>query len=219
MGSTGWSRLELFDIRLEVGDCIDDTTDGWDNDWGRRMSRTGAWSLVVTVVIAVMVCPRAPAQDAVSAGLRACVKETEDVVRLKCYDSEMRRAQAAPAASAATGSSQSGPVSAPSAPPVPEMTPEQAFGYRGAIAREQVDRRNEQRDTLARLEGVVASVDRKPLGEFVLTLGNGQVWTQKTPDPNVKVKAGDAVVIRRASLGSFIMTVPGGRSTQVARAK
>lgn len=99
------------------------------------------------------------------------------------------------------------------------MTPEQAFGYRGAIAREQVDRREEQRSTLDKLEAVVAKVDRKPLGEFVVALANGQVWTQKSPDPHFKVKAGDAVTIRRASLGSFMMILPGGRSTQVARVK
>ena len=33
------------------------------------------------------------------------------------------------------------------------------------------------------------------------------------------VKVGDTVTIRRASLGSFLMVVPGGRSTQVARVR
>jgi hypothetical protein len=195
------------------------------------MSRTGAWSILLTAVIAVMVCSRSPAQDAISAGLRACVKETDDAVRLKCYDSEMRRILVAPVASAAaqsgvtqsgstqSGSTQSGSNREPEAAPIPEMTPEQAFGYRGAIAREQVDRRDEQRSSLEKLEAIVAKVDRKPLGELVLTLANGQVWTQKAPDPHFKAKAGDAVTIRRGSLGSFMMVVSGGRSTQVARVK
>jgi len=195
------------------------------------MNRTCAWSVVLTAVIAVMVCPRSSAQDAVSAGLRACVKEMDDTARLKCYDSEMRRVLAAPVAARAqsgstapagpvqSGVASSGSIKAPEAAPAPEMTPEQAFGYRGTIAREQVDRREEQRNTLERLEAVVAKVDQKPLGEFVVTLANGQVWTQKSPDPHFKVKAGDAVTIRRASLGSFMMVLSGGRSTQVARVK
>jgi len=191
------------------------------------MSRARAWSIAPVVVIAVMVSEPTPAQD-VSEGLRACARQAEDVARLKCYDSEMQRLAAAVQASPApvhSGSSMAGstmavPPPTPAAPvPSVEMSPEQAFGYRGSIARDEVDKRKEQRATLERLEAVVAKVERKPLGEFVLTFENGQVWTQKEPDLRARVKVGDTVTIRRASLGSFLMVVPGGRSTQVARVR
>jgi len=180
------------------------------------MSRTDACSIAIAV-IAIVVCSRVPAQD-VMAGMRACAAEKDDALRLKCYDDEMRRDVAAPAPAAPAAR----PVPVSAKPPeveAPELTPEQAFGYRGTIARDEVDRRNEKRDTLDRLEAAVSKVERKPLGEFVLTLENGQVWAQKEPDPRIRLKSGDSVTIRRASLGSFMMTVPNGRSTQVARVK
>jgi hypothetical protein len=187
------------------------------------MNRMGAWGFALVAVIAVMVPDRAPAQD-IPQGLRACATEADDAVRLKCYDSEVRRLPASTASTQA-GSSQAGSKragSAQSAPPVaaqPVMTPEQAFGYSGAIAREGVDRRNEQRNTLDRIEVAVTKVEKKPLGEFVLTLENGQVWAQKSPEPGMRPKVGDTVTIRRASLGSFLLTASNGRSTQVSRVR
>ena len=45
-----------------------------------------------------------------------------------------------------------------------------------------------------------------PHGELLLTLDNGQVWQQKAGDRAMRIKVGDAVTIRRASLGSFLLT-------------
>jgi hypothetical protein len=46
-------------------------------------------------------------------------------------------------------------------------------------------------------------------------LGNGQTWT--LDDGPVLLRAGDTIVIKRAALGSFLMTTPTNRVYRVRR--
>jgi hypothetical protein len=45
-------------------------------------------------------------------------------------------------------------------------------------------------------------------GEFVITLDNGQVWTQYTVEGKPRIAVGDRVTIRPGWLGSYILTGP-----------
>ena len=52
------------------------------------------------------------------------------------------------------------------------------------------------------------------------TLDNGQVWQQKRGDRGMRIKVGDEVAIRRASLGSFLLTTEAAKgSMRVSRVK
>jgi hypothetical protein len=64
---------------------------------------------------------------------------------------------------------------------------------------------------------VVAHVDRRPAGEFILTFENGEVWQQENLRTKVDIKRGDQVVIRRASSGIFTLVSRDGQSTRVVR--
>jgi hypothetical protein len=59
------------------------------------------------------------------------------------------------------------------------------------------------------------SVDRQ--GSVLVALDNGQSWTFN--DPDARLNAGDAVTIRRAALGSFLMTTPSRHTYRVQRTK
>ena len=59
------------------------------------------------------------------------------------------------------------------------------------------------------------SVDRQ--GSVLVSLDNGQSWTVK--DADARLNAGDAVTIRRAALGSFLMTTPSRHTYRVQRTK
>jgi hypothetical protein len=59
------------------------------------------------------------------------------------------------------------------------------------------------------------SVDR--LGSVYVSLDNGQSWTFH--DPDALLRSGDAVTIRRAALGSFLMTTPSRHTYRVQRMK
>ena len=64
---------------------------------------------------------------------------------------------------------------------------------------------------------VVAHVDRRPAGEFILTFENGEVWQQADLRNKVDIQRGDQVVIRRSTSGAFTLVSRDGQSTRVKR--
>jgi hypothetical protein len=64
---------------------------------------------------------------------------------------------------------------------------------------------------------VVAHVDRRPAGEFILTFENGEVWQQEELRTKVDIQRGDQVVIRRSKSGKFTLVSRDGQSTHVKR--
>ena len=144
------------------------------------------------------------------APLRACTTQSDSARRLACYDAAMSAAPPAPRAAAAA------PVAAAAAKPA---SPEESFGYRGDIAREELDRKAAQEPRLERLDAKITTVETRPHGEFVITLDNGQVWAQKRPDTKVRPAVGEAISIKPGSFSSFTLVTASGRSTQVTRVR
>jgi len=58
-----------------------------------------------------------------------------------------------------------------------------------------------------------------PNGEVVVTLDNGQVWTELSASSALRVKTGDTVRIEAGTLRSFILVTPNGHSGKVKRIK
>lgn len=135
------------------------------------------------------------------AALRACAGEKDDGRRLACYDaltSETDRSAAAPAVAASA---------------------EQSFGYRGSVAREELDRQEAQKPKIEQLTARVTAIAFQPQGEFVVTLENDQVWMQKRPEPKIRPAVGETVTIKPGALGSFTLITAAGRSTRVSRVR
>ena len=63
----------------------------------------------------------------------------------------------------------------------------------------------------------VASLARGRDGKFTVTLANGQAWVQSEIDSRARMAVGDAVTIRRAALGSYLLVTTGGIATRVKR--
>jgi hypothetical protein len=154
----------------------------------------------------------------------ACAVIEADELRLRCYDAHFRtpplesredlprdekvveRAPVEPAPVLPT------PVASP-----PVRAPEEEFGLTPAQLAER-DRGASSVPVLEQLEARVSSVARTGSGHFVITLDNGQRWTEVAPSERVRFRQGDAVTIRRASLGSFLARGPGsGGSVRVRR--
>jgi len=134
--------------------------------------------------------------------LKACRAETDDARRLACYDREVDRLGGAPAATAEA----------------PVLRPEEQFGRRGTMAREEKDReRDEARQ--GELTAKVTEIWTRSDGLMVMTLDNGQIWSQNRPDSLFRLKTGDQVKIQPASLGSYLLSGPSKRSTRVTRTK
>lgn len=148
--------------------------------------------------------PFAALADDTRAALRACRAESDDAKRLACYDREADRAEGQPAAAAAE-------------PPAPALTPEERFGRRGAMAREEKDQEKAEARELGELQATATEIWTRGDGLMRITLDNGQVWAQLRPDPFFRLKTGDKVKIQPAALGSFLMSGPSKRSTRVTR--
>lgn len=147
--------------------------------------------------------PFAAAADGTPAALRACRAMADDDARLACYDREADRVAALPAAEAE--------------PAAPALSPEERFGRRGAIAREEEDREKAEMRELGEMHATVTEIWTRSDGLMRISLDNGQVWSQNRPDPFFRLKTGEKVKIQPAALGSFLMSTPAKRSTRVTR--
>lgn len=163
---------------------------------------------LATLAAPLLLAPSVQAanQDAL-AGVRACVAERDDAQRLACFD---RAAAALPAEVR---------LEMPAASSAPPLSPEERFGYRGEVAREELDRRKAEESALEELSARVTRVGQQGSGDFVITLDNGQVWAQVPTGRPERLKVDDTVTIKRASLGSFMLSGPGARGVRVRRVK
>jgi hypothetical protein len=124
----------------------------------------------------------------------ACQKETDDARRLACYDEEVRRHAGTPEDRFGLRRNQS-PPAAPGEQPV----------------------EHPDKDEIENISATVTAISRRPHGERVLTLDNGQVWAQTQAGAYLRVRVGDTVTIRSAALGSYLLSVQHGGSTRVER--
>jgi hypothetical protein len=193
---------------------------------------------VLTVAVAF-----APAQgaspDPLAPQIKRCASLNEAGARLACYDAlagtvsgsaqaaaPATSAGPAPAAAASTGSaavadgsapasrSQPADASSAAAPASASGTAPSAaeFGVRNGPLQAKRDPVKEKS-----MLAVVSRVSSRGRGELVVTLDNGQVWTQIQPS-DYPLKAGDHVEIDVASLGSYVLWCPSSRrATKVTR--
>jgi hypothetical protein len=201
-----------------------------------------AWALLCLMIGAV------PANAASEDAARRCSGMGDDRARLACYDSIFRKpgagtgsGSAATSSAAATGASAAAaavpaasavPASAASVPAisVPSVTastapatatpvnPQDDFGLTEAAKRAR-DPEKAKETMPESITQEVAAVTRKKDGELVVTLANGQVWTQLETDRRARVSVGDTVTIKRAALGSYLLVTESKLATRVRRTR
>jgi hypothetical protein len=103
------------------------------------------------------------------------------------------------------------PAAATPAPATPAPGSPEAFGLYSA---EHPKTLAPSKSETLKITGISAS----PNGYPIVALEGGQRWELYTFDGfDPKLTSGSEVTIKRASLGSFLMTTPGGRSHRVRR--
>lgn len=148
--------------------------------------------------IGITLLPGAFAAAPLPASVVACQEEKDDTKRLACYDREVRRHGG---------------------------TPEERFGLKDhrAPAATPGDPSAAPGDgdenELKHITATITAISKRPHGESVLTLDNGQVWAQTQAGSPLRVRIGDSVTIRSAALGSFLLSGPRGGSTRVERVR
>ena len=137
--------------------------------------------------------------------LKQCAQINEPSKRLACYDQVAERPPATSAAQpkdspAAKGSP---PASAPAAASAATTPPKESFGLYTAEHPAPPPR------VEALISAKVISIGISSSGRSTVTLEGDQVWELDSADP--VLKNGDAVTVKRGTLGSFILTTPAGR--------
>jgi len=140
------------------------------------------------------VMPAGQAQVASAVNLARCAAIPGDADRLACYDQLARNHPGTAATSAA-----------PPVQPVQPETPGQSFG-RPPLASKPPEQ--------SRIQAKVVDMTTDSRGTIV-KLDNDQTWT--IDDGPAMVRAGDAIVIKRAALGSYLMSTPTNRVYRVRR--
>ena len=133
------------------------------------------------------------AEAAQASDPKACVAVEDAAARLACYDAAFERA----------------PVSSPSA--------EGEFGRNERLRREKEGAAPKDAGP-EQISATIAAATRNPQGYYTLELDNGQRWYLTESVPPQSFNEGDAVTIRRAALGSFLLTrARGGQSLRAKR--
>lgn len=128
--------------------------------------------------------------------------------RLACYDALGRSVKTSPVAAA--------PASAAAdKAPAPEKSSAQATAAGGvnAFGLTRHEAPPPAPPDVVRAQVAALTTDR--LGKVHIRLDNGQVWSFTAAE--ARLRAGEAVTIRRAALGSFLMTTPSHHTYRVQR--
>ena len=180
------------------------------------MSHSWIRPTVLAGVLAAAIPPGA-AED-LPAALATCRAEQDDARRLACYDREVEKLPRQPATGAASmGTAPSVAAPTSTAPVADTQTPEERFGYRGELAREERDREQQEIRGLEKLVATVTRISTRGDGTLVITLDNGQVWAQNRPDSFFRLKVGEQISIEPAVLGSFLLIGSSKRTARVTR--
>lgn len=144
----------------------------------------------------------------------ACRAITTDAERLACYDQAVGRLQQA---------QEAGDFAAVDAASVRQLERE-SFGFslpslpRLGLPSFRNGTNGEPAPTVETLTFEISRVIQSPSGRNAYIMSNGQVWRQIDTEPNRQLRSGAQVTVRRASLGSFLMTTAaGGPAVRVRR--
>lgn len=142
----------------------------------------------------------------------ACADISEDAARLACFDQSIGRLRAAESA---------GQVVAVDRTQMQSIERD-AFGFSlpsiaNILTRRGNDDANSESAAVERIEMEVARVSSRLDGRHSFVMTNGQVWTQVQPDSASNVRPGDSIAIRRAALGSYMLSPERGAAHRVRR--
>ena len=86
------------------------------------------------------------------------------------------------------------------------------------LGSEEIPAKRKQSKTRQNITTFVTKVSKRPRGEYVFELDNGQTWTQISARW-IKVVKDDRITILKRSLGGYTLRTSGGASTPVRRVK
>ena len=143
------------------------------------------------VLLALWVLPLHAGGEPLSDGLQRCARETDEHLRLKCFDE-------------LAGS-------------LPQRKRDE-FGMTAAVA-ERKDPSAAKAPLIDPqvLDAKIAGLRQGSHGEYTFTLDNGQVWVEQEARPGEHFSVGEAVQIRHGFMSSLWLSASDHRMTRVKR--
>lgn len=196
--------------------------------------KTMALSAII-VVAAGSSSPLASAQaveNRVPPRILACASEQDVMVRLACYDREVAVLVARPPAPSTPPPVPMSPSAVPQADRV--ALPAETTAAAAVVATvppAHVDSSPEPKTAAAAATGfgydrqsesvtaTVVKIRKRPYGELIVSLDNGQIWEQKHVDRRFKLHVGDTVTITRGKVSGYRMSGNANKTIQVTRRK
>lgn len=136
------------------------------------------------------------------------------VERLDCYDQLVDANAASTGREAQSGAAQQGQpasVAPAAAAPAADLSQEALFGKDPVEVRQTVQKATGTSE-IDQIKALVSSVRSSATGKAIITLDNGQVWAQ-TDTAKHRLADYDLVIIRRASMGSFMLNKVGSKKS------
>lgn len=156
------------------------------------------------------VCSNFVYAETLAEALNKCSQVDNSLKRLVCYDKLNQQAKGYQDSELPARIVQGGYH--PNAPAQPQsnvarnsnaMSAEDKFGLPKVL--------REEPGEMESLSGKVSNVKKTQRGKLVVTLDNGQVWTQTDSD-SILLRAGDQVSIEKGLMGAFFLKVTSGKS-------
>lgn len=168
--------------------------------------------LKLCLAAVLCVCSNLVFAETLAEALNKCSQVDNSLKRLVCYDKLNQQAKGYEDSELPTHITRQGnyPSNAPSQAPVNVASNSSASAEDnfGLPILQVVKQTQNQVDSLS---GQVKEVKKTRRGKLVITLGNGQVWTQ-TDTASMLIKVGDSVNIEKGLLGAFFLKTSSGKT-------
>jgi hypothetical protein len=162
--------------------------------------------MVAAIAGAASAQPKPEGRAAVLQKLADCRKLTDGTARLACYDS---------AAAALDVAEAKGDIVVVDREQARQVR-KQAFGF--SLPSITLFERGEKAEEIDNLNSKVAAARQNRDGKWVIRLEEGGTWTQvDTTAVGIAPRPGNAVKIRRATMGSYLLSVGGNRAFRAHR--
>jgi hypothetical protein len=186
------------------------------NRWSPGQLARAALTGAILSACAIGVAAGNDSAATLESALAHCTAIAAGEDRLACYDALVngRSRTVSPTSPAVTP--QPSPAVTPQAPPAvtPQAPPaptKEEFG----LSTVQKQKAQPQQKQIESIKASVTGFGRSAIGRVLVGLDNGQSWELDSADPLLGV--GDAVVIERGALGSFLLITPSRRTHHVRR--
>jgi len=205
----------------------------------RKTNYLSAMSMPVWILVAS--APGAQtAADALPPQFTACADEVDVMRRLSCYDREMALLRASPAPKPAATEPAPKPAAAEPVIPEPgtaavvaeaandaepvtaETETQTTAGVAAAVTSSVpsiAENFGEKDNGPVQIQARVASIQKRPYGELIILLDNGQVWEQKHRDTRFRLEVGEVVTVTKGLISGYRLSGASNNSIQVRRRK